>query len=178
MKFPAIRVCVVMACLGLGCRQSAPSPAPAPPAPASNAGQIYLNHAQPKLTTVKVWLGTNELETEVAVTMQQLATGMMYRTNLAENAAMIFVFPQPHQTSFYMRNTLLPLSGAYVDPDGVILEIHDLKPKDETPVLADTDQVQYVLEVNQGWFGRHNVATGAVLRTQFGSLRETFFRAR
>ena len=165
-------------CMGCKDSQSPPpsSPLPAPAAAAANYSQLHLDHAQHKLPTLKVWLGTNELETELALSVQQLSTGMMFRTNMEENEAMLFVFGQPCQASFYMKNTLVPLSAAYIDPVGVILEIHDLKPKDETAVPAATDQVQYVLEVNQGWFARHHVATGAVVRTSRGGLRETFFR--
>ena len=57
-----------------------------------------------------------------------MQTGMMFRTNLAENAGMLFVLPMPQQASFWMKNCPLPLSAAYIDPEGVILEIHDLQP--------------------------------------------------
>src|SRR6185295_18033607 len=99
---------------------------------------------------------------------------MMFRTNLAENAGMLFVFAYPHRASFYMKNTLVPLSGAYIDPDGIILEILDMKPKDETPLPAASDRIQYVLEVNQGWFQRHQIAIGTTVRTEKGSLQQTF----
>ena len=77
-----------------------------------------------------------------------------------------------------MRNTLIPLSCAYIGSDGTILEIHDMKPKDETPIEAGTDKIQYVLEVNRGWFDRNKVSTGMVVRTERGSLRESFFGRR
>ena len=88
---------------------------------------------------------------------------------------MLFVFSRPRRASFYMRNTLLPLSCAYIGSDGTILEIHDMKPLDETPIVASTDQVQYVLEVNQGWFKRHGVSVGTVASTEKGPLRKIFF---
>jgi uncharacterized membrane protein (UPF0127 family) len=69
----------------------------------------------------------------------------------------------------------VPLSAAYISPDGTILEIVDLHPHNTNSVEAATDQVQYVLEVNQGWFKRHNIAPGAVIRTERGTLRGTFF---
>ena len=94
---------------------------------------------------------------------------------MAEDEAMLFVFPKPRRASFYMRNTILPLSCAYIGSDGAILEIHDMKPLDETPIVASTDQVQYVLEVNQGWFKRHGVSVGTVVSTEKGTLRKTFF---
>lgn len=130
-----------------------------------------LDRALPKLPTLKLWLGDQELVTEVARRPHEIMTGMMYRTNLAENEAMLFLLPGPQQASFYMRNTTVPLSAAYLDPDGAILEIHDLKPLDEEPVEAATSNILFVLETNQGWFRRHNLGPGVVVRTQYGALR-------
>lgn len=131
--------------------------------------------AQPKLKTTKLWVGAEVLEAELAVTWQQQQTGMMFRTNMAENEAMLFVFPYVHRAAFWMMNTPLPLSAAYIDPEGVILEIHDLQPFNTNSVVAGTDQVQYVLETRQGWFNRHGIEPGAVLRTETGSLKDAFF---
>jgi uncharacterized membrane protein (UPF0127 family) len=160
------------AALASGCGQS---PAPTPRAPTATA-PTGPTKAQPTLQILNLWLGSEELKTELALTPIQLQTGMMFRTNMPENAAMLFVFSYVHQASFWMKNTTLPLSAAYIDPAGVILEIHDLQPLDTNSVTATSDQVQYVLEVNQGWFKRHNVSTGMVVRTERGSLRDTFFK--
>lgn len=130
--------------------------------------------AQPKLQTMKLWLGPEELNTELALTGIQQQTGMMFRTNMAENEAMLFVFPYPHQASFWMMNTYVPLSAAYIDPDGIILEIHKLEPLNTNSVEAATDRIQYVLETKDGWFDRHNVRTGMVVRSEYGPLRSTF----
>jgi len=134
--------------------------------------------AQPKLQTMKLWLGAEEMVAELALTGQQQQTGMMFRTNLAENAGMLFVFPVPHRASFWMMNCPLPLSAAYIDPEGVILEIHDLQPHNTNSVAASSERVQYVLETSQGWFGRHNVNTAMVVRTEHGTLADTFLRNR
>jgi uncharacterized membrane protein (UPF0127 family) len=136
----------------------------------------HLLHAQPKLPTVKVWLGPEEMVAEMARTQVQIATGMMFRTNMAENEAMIFVFPTAGPKNFYMRNCTVPLSAAYITPDGTIAEIVDLQPGDERGVQSRTSNLQFVLEVPQGWFTRHNISTGAVVRTEHGSLLDTFFR--
>jgi len=135
-------------------------------------------HAQPKLPTIKVWLGRDELITEIAREPVQIATGMMFRTNMPENTAMLFVFPGPGPKNFYMRNCVVPLSAAYIEPDGTIAEIVDLHPGDEVGVQSRSTNLQFVLEVPQGWFARHQVGTGAVVRTERGSLQETFFRRR
>ncbi len=174
MKYRSL---VFMSALGLAlfaaCRQSPPTPVAAA---ATNASSIvpYLTNAQPRLQTLKLFVGPEELTTELAINPVEIYTGMMWRTNMPEGEAMLFVFGQPHRVGFYMRNTYVPLSAAYVDPDGVILEIHDLHPRNETPVEAASDHVQYVIEVPQGWFKRHNINPGAVVRTQYGELSRTF----
>lgn len=146
-----------------------PDEASLPPAPTK---------AQPKLQTIKLYIGTNVVNAELAVTPLQVQTGMMWRTNMAEMDGMLFIFGIPHKASFWMRNTLLPLTCAYIDPSGTILETHDMKPRDLSSIPADSDQIQYVLEMNQGWFSRHGVSTGTVIRTDFGTLQETFFQKR
>ncbi len=153
-----------------GCSKKADTISDTPPAP----NQLYLGQAQGKLPTLKIWLGAKEMIAEVARTSSQVATGMMFRKDIAENEGMIFVFSQPHRASFYMRNTIVPLSCAYIDSEGVILEIHHLRPLDETPIQANSDRVQYVLETKQGWLERNQVGIGAMIRTERGSLNETF----
>jgi uncharacterized membrane protein (UPF0127 family) len=138
----------------------------------------HLLHAQPKLPTLKVWVGAEELTAEVASRGVEIATGMMFRTNMLENEAMLFVFPDVGQRSFYMRNCVVPLSAAYVDPAGEILEIIDLHPGNEIGVTSESSNIQFVLEVRQGWFDRHNVRKGMILRTDRGSLLDTFFAQR
>jgi len=136
----------------------------------------HLLHAQPKLPTVKLWLGDQELIAEIATKPIEIATGMMFRTNLLENEAMLFVFPNAAPRSFYMRNCVVPLTAAYMDPQGVILEFAKLDPGDERGVPSKAANIQFVLELRQGWHERHNITTGAVVRTELGTLRETFFR--
>src|SRR5258708_27749684 len=148
-------------------------PAAAPPAPTIPSG--VPTAAKPKLQTMKLWLGSEEVVSELALTEIQQRTGMMFRTNMEENAGMLFVFGGPHRASFWMMNTVLPLSAAYIDSEGVILEIHDFQPRNTNEVVAASSRVQYVLETNQGWFKRHNVREGMLIRTERGSLQDTFF---
>ncbi len=165
----AIAVCG--GCTG-GCKKAPP------PAAAPAAGPSLPTQAQPKLQTMRLWLGAEEMVAELALTGEQMETGMMFRTNLAENAGMLFVLPAPQRASFWMKNCPLPLSAAYIDPDGVILEVHDLQPYRTNSVVATSDRVQFVLETNQGWFRRHNIGPGTVIRTERGSLAGTFLRGR
>lgn len=174
---------VLTAALLVGCGNSASSKPTASGGSTQTAAQPeidpkygHLTHAQPKLPTVKVWVGPEEMVAEIARQQLQIATGMMYRTNMAENEAMIFVFPYPDRKSFYMRHCTIPLSAAYIQPDGTIAEIVDLQPGEETPVESHSTNLQYVLEVPQGWFQRHNIHPGVLIRTEHGSLQETFFR--
>ena len=149
-----------------GCQKPAAAPPPSPPPMPGLPIK-----AQPTLKTTKIWLGPEELITELAITGEEQQTGMMFRTNMPENAGMLFVFPIPHQTSFWMMNTVLPLSAAYIDLDGIIQELHDLKPLNTNSVVASSDRIQFVLEVNQGWFQRHHISTGTLVRAESGPLR-------
>jgi len=167
----ALAVAVCGGCAG-GCRQAAA------PAAGPAAGPSVPTAAQPKLQTMKLWLGAEEMVAELALTGEQTQTGMMFRTNMAENAGMLFVFPEPFRAKFWMKNCPLPLSAAYIDPDGVILEIRDLQPQNTNSVVAASERVQYVLETNQGWFERHKVTAGMVVRTERGTLVDTFFGKR
>lgn len=163
-------------------QSAAPTPAPAatPAAPATATPKLapegYLLEAQPRLPTLKLWIGPKEMVAEMALTLVQIRTGMMHRTEMAENDGMLFVFPQPMKVGFYMRNTKIPLSCAYISAEGEILEIHDLVPLDETAVEAKTDKIQYVLETNKGWFERNGIGVGTIIRSEHGALSETFVR--
>ena len=168
-----LAISLMAACPGCGSRPAASS---STNVPIQLFPTLNLNHAQPKLQTVKLWLGPQEMTAELAITQTEVATGMMFRKEMAESEGMLFIFSRPHRTSFYMRNTILPLSGAYIDSEGIILEIHDLKPLNEEPVPADSDRVQYVLETRQGWFERNKVGVGSMVRTERGSFQETFFK--
>ncbi len=133
-------------------------------------------HAQPKLPTMKIFLGAETLDAELALTQRQEETGMMFRTNVTEASAMLFLLPVPQRASFWMKNCPVSLSAAYIGPDGVIEEIHHLEQNDTNPVAATADNIQFVLETKDGWFARHHVAPGAIITTERGSLPQTFLR--
>ena len=138
------------------------------------AATPYLPHAQPRLQTMKLYVGAEEVAAELALKPVEIFTGMMWRTNMPEGEAMLFVFPTAEPRAFYMRNTLVPLSVAYINPDGVIEEIHDLQPREERAVPSKSENIQFVLEVPQGWFKRRNITPGTLVRTQHGELSKTF----
>ena len=99
------------------------------------------------------------IQAEVACDDLSRLTGCMGRDRLGENQGMIFVYPRPDFLSFWMRNTSIPLSIAFLDDGGKILQIEDMQPHDETRTVSTT-RVRYALEVNQGWFQRNNVGVG------------------
>ena len=134
--------------------------------------------AQPKLQTMKLWVGPEEMIVELALTAEQQRTGMMFRTNMAENAGMLFPLASTQRASFWMKNCPLALSAAYIDPEGVIQEIREFQPHNTNAVVSASNNIRFVLETPHGWFQRHNVRTGMVVRTERGSLMETFFRGR
>jgi uncharacterized protein len=150
---------------------------PAPPAPPS-ASLFEPREAQPKLATLQLWLGPEQMTAEMAVRPREIMTGMMFRTNMAENEGMIFVLGAPQRAAFWMKNCSVPLSVAYMDGDGVILEIHDLEPHNTNTVSSAADNVRFALETPQGWFKRHNINAGVTVRSEHGSLTDTFNQTR
>jgi len=160
---------VLLAVFLAGCKKTE-TVADAPDAPDNSLP----THAQPKLPTMKIYLGAETLDTELALTEKEEMTGMMFRTNIQDSDSMLFVLPELQRASFWMKNCPESISCAYISPDGVIQEIHHLEMNDTNPVLAASDNIQFVLETSDSWFARHNVSTGAVIRTEKGSLAETF----
>lgn len=173
--FLALAVAAATLCFA-GCEKHDATAAPpgvsvAPSNATVNRTQYHLNQAQPKLRTIKLWIGTQEIETETAVSITEISTGMMFRTNMAENTGMLFLFTGPDQRSFYMKNCVIDLSAAYIDTEGVIDQIVDLLKGVETPVPSRSSRIKYVLEVPRGWFGRQNITTGMVINTSQGPLK-------
>jgi uncharacterized membrane protein (UPF0127 family) len=165
-----------------GCSKTAQSASPGPTAgsPAASADPNPWQpgeptQEQPKLPTIKIWLGREEMVAEVAGTRDQQETGMMYRTNMAEGAGMLFPLFFTQRAAFWMKHCPLPLSAAYIDPGGVIQEIHDLQAHDTNSVIAASGNIRFVLETPQGWFQRHSIHEGMTVSTEHGPLMQTFF---
>jgi len=129
--------------------------------------------AQPRLATVKLWVGPAEITAELALRPKEIMTGMMFRTNIVEDEGMLFRLGFPQQASFWMKNCPKPLSCAYIDPQGVILEIREMEPNNTNSIVANSDNVLFVLETARGWFERHGVRTGMVVQTEGGPLLKT-----
>ncbi len=98
---------------------------------------------------------------EIADNLYEQARGLMDRTALQEDRGMLFVYPSERPLSFWMRNTLIPLSIAYIDAQGRITDILNMKPlDDESPHYVSSEPVQYALEVNRGFFEERGVKVG------------------
>lgn len=118
-----------------------------------------INKPNPKLATVDVRIGSAVVKAEVARTEIERNRGLMYRTSLRDGEGMLFVFDYDQQVSFWMKNTKLPLSLAYILSDGTIIQILDLVPFSEEP-RPSLRSVRYALEVPQGWFSRAGIQVG------------------
>ena len=111
------------------------------------------------LPTTTLTLAGHELEVEIADTPETRAQGLMYRDSLGADDGMIFVYPEEAPRSFWMANTEIPLSIAFVGASGTIVSVRDMKPLDRHHTLSG-QPARYAIEVNQGWFAAHDVAVG------------------
>jgi len=108
-------------------------------------------------------VGERTLRLQIAVSPNEMMRGLMERKSLKSDEGMIFVYPKPQVMSFWMRNTPLPLDIGFFDASGQLREHYPLHPFDETPVRSRSENLQFALEVNQGWFRENRVARGAML---------------
>jgi uncharacterized protein len=115
------------------------------------------------LKTAELKISNVPLTAEIADTPQASENGLMFRDSLPAGRGMLFIFEQPRKASFWMKNTKIPLSIAYIDSAGKILEIKSMNPLDETVVPSSSDQIAYALEANQGWFAQHGISSGAIV---------------
>lgn len=128
--------------LGLACEQSKPT-----------KPQYFLK------------MGKETVFVEIADTQEKQTTGLMHRQSLEENQGMLFAYPKPKHLSFWMKNTHIPLSIAFLDENGIITEIVEMAPYDGRPDsllpnYTSKQLVRYALEMYQGWFQKKNIAVG------------------
>lgn len=119
------------------------------------------NDGQPQLSLPRVTLsaGMHRIDAQVAATPVQRQIGLMHRREMPVHEGMLFVFEQPATQCFWMRNTLIPLTAAFVADDGRIVNLADMQPLSEASHCS-TEPVRYVLEMNQGWFAKRRIAAG------------------
>ncbi len=99
------------------------------------------------------------LSVEIADTPLKRSIGLMYRKELPADAGMLFVFPESANRSFWMKDTHIPLSIAYINEDGVITNIENMDPF-SLDSISSKDACKYALETNRGWFNSHDIKPG------------------
>jgi uncharacterized membrane protein (UPF0127 family) len=122
-------------------------------------GDSAAGDAQPPLPTVPLQVAAHAVEAEVADDRAERSAGLMFRAEMAPEHGMLFVYPDERPRSFWMKNTPLPLSIAYLSATGRVVSILDMEPLSTQPVLSGYG-AQYALEMNQGWFAQKGVKVG------------------
>ena len=117
------------------------------------------NLPQMDLPRTKLSAGIYLIDTQLATNPDQRELGLMFRKEMPATEGMLFVFEQSAQQCFWMKNTLLPLTAAFVADDGTIVNLADMKPQ-TTDSHCSKQPVRYVLEMNQGWFSKKGIKTG------------------
>jgi len=120
---------------------------------------------QAKLPVVRINAGIHNIQAEVAQSPEQREVGLMFRKVMGTNDGMLFAFEEPGTQCFWMKNTLLPLSVAFVADDGTIVNIDDMKPQ-TLDGHCSAKPVRFVLEMNQGWFAKRGIKAGEKLQGQ------------
>lgn len=130
---------------------------------------LFWNHQSQaeNLPTTRLNAGIHIIQAEVADTPETRTRGLMHRKQLGPNHGMLFVFDQKAGQCFWMRNTLIPLSIAFLEDDGTIINIDDMAPQTETSHCSKKP-TRYVLEMTQGWFKQKGFKAGMKL----GGLKE------
>lgn len=118
--------------------------------------------SQTDLPRTQLSVGLYKIDAQIAQTPLQREIGLMFRKEMPQAEGMIFVFEQPATQCFWMRNTILPLTAAFVAEDGRIVNLVDMQPMTENSHCS-LEPVRYVLEMNQGWFAKKNIKKGAKL---------------
>lgn len=114
---------------------------------------------QTQLPRITLNAGMHLIQAQVAQDFEQRQIGLMWRKEMPQNEGMLFVFEQAAVQCFWMRNTLLPLTAAFVADDGTIVNLADMKPQSDESHCAKKP-VRFVLEMNQGWFAKRNIQAG------------------
>ena len=123
-------------------------------------GVVFLSIRQKSKDYITLRIGEVPLRVEVRNTSEGRASGLMYRKKLPENRGMLFIFDEPGFYPFWMKNTYIPLSIAFISVDEKIIQLDNLFPLDTLNLHFPRRPIKYVVEVNRGWFLRHKVKIG------------------
>ena len=128
-------------------------------------GLVHAQKPQTSLPRAALSVGMYRIDAQIATTSEQHATGLMFRTDMPQHEGMLFVFQQPTQQCFWMKNTLIPLSVAFVADDGTIVNLDEMKAQTLNAHCSEKP-VRYVLEMNTGWFAKKGLKAGNKLQGQ------------
>jgi uncharacterized membrane protein (UPF0127 family) len=117
---------------------------------------------QQKLPIIPLTAGMHVIQAEVATNKAEHQQGLMYREKMGPNEGMVFLFPAPAGVCMWMKNTYIPLSVAFMDEKGKIINIEDMAPQ-TTDSHCAKNPVRYALEMNKGWFKQKNIKPGSVI---------------
>jgi len=123
---------------------------------------VFAQSPQLDLQRTRISAGMYQIDAQLALTPQQQQTGLMHRKEMPQTEGMLFVFEQAATQCFWMKNTLLPLTAAFVADDGRIVNLVDMQPLSLESHCSE-EPVRFVLEMNQGWFAKKNIKKGAKL---------------
>ena len=126
------------------------------------APAIAQDEPQIDLPRVQLTAGMHRIDAQVAQRDEERMVGLMFRKEMPQYEGMLFVFEQPSVQCFWMKNTLLPLTAAFIADDGTIVNLADMKPQ-TTDSHCSTKPVRFVLEMNQGWFAKKGIKPGMKL---------------
>jgi len=127
------------------------------------AGVALAQSAAQKLPSIPLSAGMHLIQAELARKPEERAIGLMHRTAMGANEGMLFVFEEPATQCFWMKNTLIPLSIAFLADDGSVVNIEDMKPQ-ALDSHCSARPVRYALEMNQGWFAKRGFKAGSKVR--------------
>jgi uncharacterized membrane protein (UPF0127 family) len=122
----------------------------------------FAQQPQTNLLRTEITAGMYRIDAQVARAPQERQIGLMHRKDMPQQEGMLFVFEEPATQCFWMRNTLLPLTAAFVADDGTIVNLADMKPQTDDSHCS-AKPVRYVLEMNQGWFAKRGIKSGTKL---------------
>lgn len=115
------------------------------------------------LPTTTLEVKGQKLTVELAVSNAEQSRGLMYRKEMPDDHGMLFVYRSPQPVAYWMKNTFIPLSIAFIDSQKRIINMADMAPNNETRTYPSNGPIKYVLEVNQGWFAKNGVREGDVV---------------
>ena len=118
---------------------------------------------QLQLPRIQLQAGMHQIQAQVAANPDQRSIGLMHRAEMPQSEGMLFAFEQATQQCFWMKNTLLPLTAAFIADDGTIVNLADMKPQ-TTDAHCSEQPVRWVLEMNQGWFAKRGIKAGFKLQ--------------